>query len=55
MMDSFPHLLNEMGTDRVGHIALWLHATAPLLEDAPRGGDDMQTEFSYTVSDKSLS
>jgi hypothetical protein len=53
MMGSFPHLLDEIGTDRIGHIALCLHVTAPLLEDAPRGGDAFQTEFSYFEVNKS--
>jgi hypothetical protein len=47
MMESIPHPLNEVDPHGIVHIALWLHATAPLLEDAPRGCYDIQTEFSY--------
>jgi hypothetical protein len=53
MMDSIPQLLNEMDPEGVGRVALWLHAADPLPEHAPRGGDDIQTEFSDVKVDTS--
>jgi hypothetical protein len=48
MMDSFPKMLADLDPDRIGKIALWLHATAPLPVDPPTGNGDIQTAFDFS-------
>jgi hypothetical protein len=47
MMDSFPRLLSELSTDRIGKIALWLHATAPLPEEIQTSNEDVDTSLDF--------
>jgi hypothetical protein len=47
MMDSFPRILNDMDPDRIGKIALWLYATAPLPVDSGEHEDNLPTEFDF--------
>jgi hypothetical protein len=40
MMDMFPKIVKRMNLDRIGKIALWLYATAPLPEEPIESADE---------------
>jgi hypothetical protein len=47
MMDSFPRILNGMDPNRIGKVALWLHATAPLAVDSVDHEDNIPMKFDF--------